>query len=100
MKKPMTPSARPCDVAYRLKRYNELLAQAAEFFYAIEPAAMANHGEVELTLRAARNAAVLLQAPAKKTAKKASEAPTPVATADGIPYTEEVEEEDLSVAAE
>ena len=62
----MTPSARPCDVAYRIRRYNELLAQAAEFFYAIEPEAMANHAEAKLTLRAARNAASLLKAPAKK----------------------------------
>ena len=65
MKKPMTPSSRPCDVAYRIRRYNELLEAAAEFLYAIDPG-LDLHREARHALRHARQAATMLQAPAKK----------------------------------
>jgi hypothetical protein len=66
MKKPMIPSSRPCDVAYRIKRYNELLEQAAEFLYAIDPGLEPSHRDAQAALRHARHAAALLVAPAKK----------------------------------
>ena len=65
MKKPMIPSSRPCDVSYRIQRYNALLEAAAEFLYAIDPG-LELHREAHYALRHARHAAALLEAPAKK----------------------------------
>ena len=69
------PSAKPVDVEYRIKRLNQTLAEAAMFLFAIDPSVFPEQfEEVKNALRAVRNAAGVLKAPAKKPrGKKAAE---------------------------
>jgi hypothetical protein len=69
------PSAKPVDVEYRIKRLNQTLEEAAMFLFAIDPSVFPEQfEEVSNALRAVRNAAGVLKAPAKKPrGKKAAE---------------------------
>ena len=65
-----TPSAKPVDVQYRLKRLNQTLEDAAMFLFAIDPTVFPEQfDEVKAALKTVRLAVAGLKAPEKKARK-------------------------------
>ena len=65
-----TPSAKPCDVEYRVKRLQQTLEDAAMFLGSVDPSVFPElHAEAAAALAATRASAAKLVAPAKKPRK-------------------------------
>lgn len=70
-----TPSAKPCDVEYRVKRLQQTLEEAVMFLGSVDPSVFPElHAATASALDATRAAASKLVAPAKKP-RKAKPAP-------------------------
>lgn len=70
-----TPSAKPCDVEYRVRRLQQTLEEAVMFLGSVDPAVFPElHAATAAALDATRVAAFKLVAPAKKP-RKAKAAP-------------------------
>lgn len=74
----LSVSSRPCDVAYRMKRVNELLKAASEFLIAVSPTALGGNVHQDLTNILNRSSALTKlaakAAPKKKVHKKVAKA--------------------------
>jgi hypothetical protein len=66
----ITPSAKPCDVEYRLNRLNAVLAEASKFLASIDKSVYPDWDDAARLLNAATDCVATWKAPSKKAYRK------------------------------